>query len=197
MTVAQFLNASMRRCASKDCHIIPRLSLDEYDKGTLFSTSKNLLSAPISPKLTLLSLDNWSNFSATHNTSTIRDVFQSLYSEGWKGIGVNDCGGYSTSYGYATWADFCVNTRTWLPNLNQLNKIRSEPNIKVYFLYIDFQKQMLDFVKLPPNQEASVFKNIISLQSTYGYHYVYPVFQGDPASPTYFWNSNKIFALIS
>jgi hypothetical protein len=184
MTASQFLNASMAACG---CYIIPRLSLDEYDKGTLFKTAENLLSLPVYPRIAYLSLDNWAGFNrnSSHTPAIIQSLFKQLYAEGWRGIGVNDCGGFYVDYGYATWADFCISENGWVPNSSQLAQLKSEPNIKLYLLYIDFPNFMQDFVALPVDQQASILaNNIAPAQSQQGFMFVYPIVQN-------FWDSSK------
>jgi len=188
MTVAQFLNASMSACAAENCYIIPRLGLGLYDKGKLFSTSEALLSMPVYPKMRLVSLDDWANFSTTHTPQQIISMFQQLYAQGWSGIGVNDCGGYFTAYGYASWADFGIHTKPgrsiWTPALSTLTLIQSDHSIKRALLYIDFNSQMLPFNNtLTPDQEAAVLAyNLTATQATFGITFVYPILQD-------FWNS--------
>src|SRR4029077_527444 len=55
MTVGEFLNASTKACG---CYIVPRLSLIDYSKGTLFAEAQGLLAFPVSPQMRYLSLDN-------------------------------------------------------------------------------------------------------------------------------------------
>jgi hypothetical protein len=180
MTVGQFLNASTKACG---CYIIPRLSLLDYDKGTLFTEAQSLLTFPVSPQMRYLSLDNWGSFASGHTPDEIKGMFQLLYSQGWAGIGVNECNGYSPSYGYATFADFCVGASYWRPDRNSLASIHTEPNIKLILLYIDFPQPMTDFSVLQPDKEAMILAHKIApAQSADGFLFVYPIQQD-------FWNS--------
>ena len=179
MTVGRFLNASTKACG---CYIIPRLSLFDYDKGTLFTEAQSLLTFPVSPQMRYLSLDNWGPFASNHTPDEVKGMFQQLYSQGWTGIGVNECSGYRPSYGYATFADFCVSTETWKPSGGQLSQIKSEPNIGLALLYIDFPQAMLNFSSLTPDQEAKILNhNIAPAQAQQGFTFVYPIMQD-------FWN---------
>jgi len=182
MTVGEFLNASMRAC---NCYIISGASLNEYDEGTFFATAKSLLSLPIDPPVKYLSLDNWHPFSTNHVSDQVKGMFLQLYAQGWEGIGVNACGGYFSSYGYATFSDICIRTTDWQPDTARLSSIRTEANIKLVFLYIDFPKEMQRFAALSPDQEAQVLTdNIASAQSSDGFYFVYPIVQS-------FWDSNN------
>ena len=184
MTVGQFLNASTKACR---CYIIPRLSLSDYDRGTLYTEAQDLLTLPVSPQMRYLSLDNWGPFAQGHAPDEIKGMFQRLYSQGWLGIGVNECDGYSQSYGYATFSDFCVSTSYWRPDRNTLASILTEPNIKLVLLYIDFPRQMADFSSLQPDREAWVLTHkIVPAQSADGFLFVYPIAQDS-------WNSASRF----
>jgi hypothetical protein len=184
MTVGQFLNASTKACG---CYIIPRLSLSDYDRGTLYTEAQDLLTLPVSPQMRYLSLDNWGPFAQGHAPDEIKGMFQRLYSQGWLGIGVNECDGYSQSYGYATFSDFCVSTSYWRPDRNTLASILTEPNIKLVLLYIDFPRQMADFSSLQPDREAWVLTHkIVPAQSADGFLFVYPIAQDS-------WNSAACF----
>jgi len=179
MTVGEFLNASTKACG---CYIIPRLSLSDYDIGTLFTEAQSLLTFPVYPKMVYLSLDNWGPFASNHTAAEVKGMFQRLYSQGWIGIGVNECGGYWQSYGYATFADFCVSSDSWKPISGQLAQMKNESNIGLRLLYIDFPQPMMNFSALSPDEEAKVLNhNIAPAQSKEGFIFVYPIMQD-------FWN---------
>jgi hypothetical protein len=179
MTVGEFLNASTKACG---CYIIPRLSLTDYDRGTLFTEAQSLLAFPVSPQMRYLSLDNWGPFASAHTAAQIKGMFQQLYSQGWTGVGVNECAGYQQSYGYATFADFCVSSDSWKAIAGQLAQIRNESNIGLRLLYIDFPQPMLNFSALSPDEQAKVLNhNIAPAQAKGGFFFVYPIMQD-------FWN---------
>jgi hypothetical protein len=179
MTVGEFLNASTKACG---CYIIPRLSLSDYDVGTLFTEAQSLLTFPVYPNMVYLSLDNWGPFASNHTAAEVKGMFQRLYSQGWIGIGVNECGGYWQSYGYATFADFCVSSDSWKPISGQLAQMKNESNIGLRLLYIDFPQPMMTFSALSPDEEAKVLNhNIAPAQSKDGFIFVYPIMQD-------FWN---------
>jgi hypothetical protein len=182
MTAGEFLNASMRAC---NCYIIPGVNLNQYDRGTLFTAAQALLRLPVSPKMAYLSLDKWHDFSTNHTPDQVKSMFQQLYSQGWAGIGVNANGGYFPTYGYATFTDFRINPSNWQPDSANLADARSESNIRLVLLYIDFPKPMDSFAALSPDQQAQVLTdNIASAQSSDGFYFVYPIVQS-------FWDSNN------
>jgi hypothetical protein len=188
MTILQFLNASLQACAPENCYIIPRISLDDYNSGKLYNESLEYLNLPVYPKIRFLSLDDWSQFSQRHTPEQIQTMFQTLYAQGWEGIGVNDVGGYYTAYGYASFVDFGITTgaarNPWIPNLGTLAQIQADPSIKRALLYIDFPDQMMSFNNsLTADQEASVLlHNISSIQASENFTFVFPIIQS-------FWDS--------
>lgn len=190
MTIVQFLNASLQACAAESCYIIPRISLADYNSGKLYNESLQFLNLPVYPRITFLSLDDWSQFATTHTQSQIQSMFQTLYAQGWQGIGVNDAGGYYSAYGYASFADFGIitnsSTNPWTPNLKALQQLKNDTSIKRELLYIDFPDQMTSFnASLTPDQEANVLSyNITSIQSKNDFTFVYPIIQG-------FWDSTE------
>lgn len=185
MNVAQFLNASAQACS---CIIVPRLTLEDYDLGSLFSISENYLSLPIFPKLQYLSLDNWGEFNTNHTKTQIIQMFQQLYAQGWKEIGINDCPQtfYST-FGYATFADFCVSpSNNFQPDLSQMQTVeKNESQIKTFLLYIDFPKLAQEFTAQSTKAQFSELTQIAESQTSEGFHFVYVFDQG-------FWDSNTI-----
>lgn len=188
MTILQFLNASLQACAPEDCYMIPRISLDDYSSGKLYNESLQFLNLPVYPKIRFLSLDDWSQFSQRHSQAQVQAMFQTLYAQGWEGIGVNDAGGYYSAYGYASFVDFGITTNTvhnpWTPNAGTLAKIKADPSIKRALLYIDFPDQMIPFnSSLTADEEASVLTyNVTSVQSNENFTFVYPIIQS-------FWDS--------
>ncbi len=192
-SIANFLNQSMAACSG--CTIVARIDLaGGYDPAKAASTLYNL---PLAQHLQYLSIDNWGPWARSHSKSDRDNLFKALYAEGWKGIAVNECGGYVSSDNYATFADSCVSDggstwQNWQINTNMLSQIRNsqtDKNIQLVLLYIDFgtphSGEMYDFdTKLSPDSQANVLTyNIASQQSNYNVDYVYPIVQE-------FWNAN-------
>ncbi len=195
MNVAQFLNASMEACS---CYIIPRV--DSYSAEQILSDARKLRSLPISPKMEYLSIDNWKSFydSVHGNKVVIANLFKSLYAQGWKGVGVNECEGYETTYGYASFADPCINVNSWTPNYGQIEKIEQEPNIKKLIFYIDFPGQVRNFENLSNDKEAQILTSLAYNQSKYSYALDYNIYQVGPENinwdaQTRFTSKNGLF----
>ena len=179
MTVAQFLNASMR-AGAPGCVIIPRLSLDEYDMGTLFDTARSLYEFPIDPPMRILSLDNWKPFAPSHTPRQIREMFLRLRELGWRRIAVNMVGGIYDPQGFAAIAGFGVKTHAgFVPDLKTLQALKTLPGVEKRLLYIDFPGQVKGFMKLAPDERARVLQEIGAAQARDGYTFVWPILQGD------------------
>lgn len=186
MNVRKFLDASMR-AGAPGCIITPRLTLEEYDKGTLFSTAQNLYDFPISPPMRILSLDNWSAFSDSHTPEQIRELFTKLKAQGWQYFAVNMVGGLRSSQGFAAIAEFGIKRELgFTPNLDKLQRMKADPAIKKHLLYIDFPSQARDFMKLTPDERADTLVNkIAAVQQKEGFTFVWPILQGE-------WDSTRI-----
>ena len=187
MNVRQFLIASMQ-AGAPGCIITPRLTLEEYDKGTLFTTAQNLYDFPIAPPLRILSLDNWSDFTRSHTPEQIRQMFQRLKAQGWQHFAVNMVGGLGDTHGLAAIAEFGIKRELgFAPNLDKLQRMKADPSIKKYLLYIDFPKQARDFMKLTPDERAEALVNKIAVtQQKEGFTFVWPILQGQ-------WDSTQIY----
>ena len=187
MNVRQFLNASMR-AGAPGCIITPRLTLDEYDKGSLFTTAQNLYDFPIDPPMRILSLDNWSDFSRSHTPEQIREMFQKLKAQGWQRFAVNMVGGLGDPQGFAAIAEFGIKRELgFAPNLDALQRMKADPSIRKRLLYIDFPKQVGDFMKLSPDERAqALVDKIAAVQQKEGFTFVWPILQGA-------WDSTQIY----
>lgn len=188
MNVAQFLNAATN-AGAPGCIISPRVSLEEYQKGTLFETAQSLYNFPVNPPMRILSLDNWGNLNKEGLTKdAIRVMFEKLKVQGWSDIAVNMVGGVYDPQGFASIADFGINEAdNFAPNFNALAKIEQLGGIKKALLYIDFPKQIKAFMQtLTPDQQANHLVNVIAAQQkARGYTFVWPILQGK-------WDSKQI-----
>ncbi|MDA4127888.1 MAG: carboxypeptidase-like regulatory domain-containing protein [Thaumarchaeota archaeon] len=180
MTVSQFLAASGQACGG--CIITPRISLNDYDAGTMSSASSNLLSLGFQ----YVSLDDWGGFWKTHTSSVQQQVLQGLLNQGWKGFGLNECGDYSSSFGLASWAMICFSGKQgYTPIVAQLNGVKSESNIQYVIGQIDFPNQATAFYVQPYDTVANSITTITMNQNQYGYSYLYLGVQGQ-------WDTNTM-----
>lgn len=188
MTVVEFLNASMR-AGSPGCIIIPRLSLHEYGKGTLFATAQSLYDFPIDPPMRILSLDNWGDINkAGVSKDEIRSIFQKLQAQGWSHIAVNMVGGIHDPQGFASITEFGVKKdEKFAPDLSKLEKIKELDYVKKYLLYIDFPAQTKEYEQAySPDERAAHLVNVLGgQQMRNGYTFVWPILQGA-------WDSTQV-----
>jgi hypothetical protein len=200
MNYGQFLNASMGEC---QCYIIPRLDiLDTWSSGTFFSEAKYLLSVPVYPRFTMLSIDQWGDFCSqsgvTCNCNLAQQVFQPLYAMGWKGIGVLDgVAPYYPTCGWATYVDFDIGKANWQVSPTFFASIRADATVQKILLYDpDFpgQAQSLQGTCNSTNgsqylgcdEMASAITYAAQNQASMGYTYVYVIEQT-------FWDSTQMF----
>lgn len=186
MTVLEFLNASIK-AGAPDCIITPRVSLWEYDKGTLFQTAQSLYDLPLVRPMRIISLDNWAAFAKEHSKKQIVDMFKKLKAQGWHHIAVNMIGGPRDPLGYASIAEFGINRElNFAPNFDKLERLKSFGTISKHLLYIDFPLQTADFMELAPDRRADILtKSIGGQQKAKGFTFVWPILQGK-------WDSTKV-----
>jgi hypothetical protein len=198
MTYGQFLNASMDAC---QCYIIPRLDiLDTWSKGTFLAEAKYLLSVPVYPRFSILSIDQWDDFCNQQNCNCAlaQEIFHTLYQMGWKGVGVlNGVPPYHPTCGWATYVTFDINKTTWQINSAFLSSIKADPTVQRILMYDpDFAGQALALQATcgsasggeyySCDQMASAITYAARNQAQYGYTYVYNIEQT-------FWDSTKMF----
>ena len=182
MTVSQFLSATEVACGG--CLITPRLSLELLSgNGEAFwAASTSLLGLGFQ----YVSLDDLGRFVSTYNSAQQHQVYQELLSQGWKGFGLNECSGYTPSFGLATWAMICFNaSQGYVPSNTELAGVRSEPNIKYVIGQIDFPGDATRFYSQPYDNVASEITTMVENQGQYGYHYLYLGVQG-------VWDTNQM-----
>jgi len=181
MNIQQFLQASLDACASSRCVIVPRISLNEFVQGTLFTTSHNLLSMQLNPPMRYLSLDDWTTFAETYSPATVQYVLQQLYSQGWLGISIScDFASYTTEpYAkFITIGEACVNGQTWQPLFGQLGAMKNLSSIRITTLDFTFPTQVAPLQAMPTDSVASILQNLAGNQSQDGYVFVYTIIQG-------------------
>ncbi len=174
MNVAQFLNASMQAC---NCYMMPRVGL-LIGVANAVAQANALYNFPVKPKMRYLSLSDWGPFVKNNSAANITKLFTELYAQGWKGIGINGCGGdIPNASPYATFADVCVDGNNWLPSEPELDIAHSQKNIKKAIMYIDFPSLAQKFSELSPDQQANALNTLAYLQSKDNYTLNYNMLQ--------------------
>jgi hypothetical protein len=193
MTVLQFLQASLDACQLHDggCYMIPRVTLDEYDAGTIYRTTRELFGLPLTPPLRYLSLDNWTPFYGGHSECEIRNLFEALYGEGWQGLAVIWSQPASPliddlTFGEVTsaLAKDAGNWKAFHPDFGTIKLVQSN-GLGQVLNYIDFPTQIQTFIDLlDVNQEAMALENNYApAQADGGFFFVYPIIQGPWDAP--------------
>jgi hypothetical protein len=197
MTYGQFLNQSMKDC---QCYITPRIDINEtWDSGTFLTDAQSILNTPVSPKFSILSIDDWETFCGKNNCSCALDkqIFQPLYAMGWKGVGVLNAGApYYGTCGWATYVDFDISSN-WAINLGYLSTIKDDLTVQKILLYApDFPTEAQNLQGTCTSSSGNQFHgcdeiaNVVTSaaeqQAKDGYTYAYPLEQT-------FWDVNQMY----
>jgi len=184
MTVRQFLQ-KVENISST--HIIARMSLNEYDAGTMFTTSATLLKIQINPPIRILSLDDYGGFAMNHSLTQIAAMITKLRSQGWSLIEMGGCGANTILNGWTNFAGVCDRYPSWAVNPGSISKWKTLPSVKEIMSTMDFPKNIPWLMNgtYKSNQIAAIFANEAANQSKMGYIMCYFVIQGG-------WDSNKI-----
>jgi hypothetical protein len=178
MTVREFFNASME-AGAPGCIIIPKLNLTWISWGKedyFWEAAENNYKLPLKRPIRITNLDNWKAFVEKHGEKKAIKVLKRLKKIGYDLIGVNMTGGYRQGYGLLSFADFPINSEEWSIRTSTLDKLKADPNIKQYYLYIDYPGQMDAFMDLSSDEQADVFTKVIDpAVETQGFSFVYPV----------------------
>ena len=178
MTVGQFLNASLDSGAA-NCIIIPKLNLTWISWGReeyFWETAENNFNLPLVCPIRIVNLDNWKAFLEKHGEEKAINVLTRLKTIGYQRIGVNMAGGFNEGYGYISFGDFLINSNTWEIRLSTLEKMKKDPHIQQYYLYIDYPGQMTEFIELSVDAQADVLLDVIQpAEKRHGFTFVYPV----------------------
>lgn len=178
MTVKQFLNASMK-AGAPGCIIIPKLNLTWFSWGKekyFWEAAENNYNLSLEQPIRIINLDNWKAFIDTHGEAKLKGILTRLKQIGYDTIGVNMTGGYRPGFGMVSFADFAINANDWTIRTSTLEKLKADPDINQYYLYIDYPGQMDKFMELTPDQQADVITKVIEpAAEKLGFTFVYPV----------------------
>lgn len=190
MTVLEFLNAAIL-AGAEGCHIIPKLNLQwlKSEKGAeyFWKSAQALYDMPLVNPIRNINLDVWDHYcNEIHKTQEQRDeMFQRLRDIGYEKIGINMTGLYNVNHPQIDYADFNIKKGTWEINEQAIKTLRSFPNIKRLFMYIDYPGAMNEFRKNAPDTQADVYcKTILPSQSNMNFTFVYAIIQDT-------WDANE------
>ncbi len=186
MNVLDFLNAAVR-AGSEKCIIIPKLNL-KWNEDYFFEAAQNLYDLPLEKPIRNINLDCWPDYWKVHSEVEIENMLKRLKDIGFEVIGINMTGGYHHGYGYVDYMDFNIDTENWTVKESTLNTLKNDPNLKKYFMYIDYPGAMDKFRSTnSADKQANVYiNNIHAPQEKDGYTFVYAIFQDD-------WDATKLF----
>ena len=183
MTVLEFLNAAILAGGEK-CHIVPKLNLQwlrsERGAAYFWKSAQALYDMPLVRPIRNINLDVWDHYcQEIHTTQEERDaMFRRLREIGYEEIGVNMTGLYRVNHPEIDYADFNINKETWQVNEQAVRTLRSYPNIKRLYMYIDYPGPMNAFRLNTPDRQAEIYtENIFPMQEELGFTFVYAVIQ--------------------
>lgn len=182
MTVLEFLNAAIL-AGSEKCHIVPKLNLRWLAGGRedyFWKAAQELYDLPLVRPIRNINLDVWDVYcNEIHTTPEQRaQLFKRLRDIGYEEIGVNMTGLHKVNDPQIDYADFNINKTTWEVNSDVAETIKSYPNIKKLYLYIDYPGAMDAFRRNSPDRQAEIYyKNIFPKQKEMGFTYVYAIIQ--------------------
>lgn len=183
MTVLEFLNAAIL-AGGENCHIVPKLNLqwlkNERGAAYFWKSAQALYDMPLVRPIRNINLDVWDHYCREiHTTQEERDeLFRRLREIGYEEIGVNMTGLYRVNHPEIDYADFNINKETWQVNEQALRTLRSYPNIKRLYMYIDYPGPMNAFRLHSPDRQAEIYtENIFPYQEKLGFTFVYAVIQ--------------------
>jgi len=198
MTVSQFLQASLNAMGPNPV-IFPRISFKDYATSPVLfmSEAQTLYSmySQLSPKQTLLSLDNTNTYFANHTVADAQVLESQLLAIGWTGVAWGACAATNQLPNGTTFAMICVTPPKWEPDYATMSALQTQqPSIQEFEAQIDFPGVMTTFANMTPDQQATAITNLAENQSTHGYHFMYPVMQLKSGSTTntFAWDSTKV-----
>jgi hypothetical protein len=182
MTVLEFLNAAIM-AGSENCHIVPKLNLRWLAWGRedyFWEAAQALYDLPLVRPIRNINLDVWDIYcNEIHTTPEQRAaMFKRLRDIGYREIGVNMTGLYRVNDPQIDYADFNIDKSTWEVREDVVKTLRSYPNIKSLYLYIDYPGAMDAFRKNSPDRQAEIYyNNIFPKQREMGFTFVYAIIQ--------------------
>lgn len=186
MTVVDFLNAAVK-AGSEKCIIIPKLNM-KWKADYFFEAAQNLYDLPLEKPIRNINLDCWPDYWKEHSDEEIKAMLKRLKLIGYEVIGINMTGGYHEGYGYVDYMDFNINKDDWTVNTKTLNKLKTDPDLKKFFMYIDYPGAMNAFrANNSVDEQADIYiNNIHPYQVKENFTFVYAIFQDD-------WDATKAF----
>jgi len=188
MTVLEFLNASIL-AGSENCHIIPKLNLRWLAWGKedyFWESAQALYDLPLVKPIRSINLDVWDIYcKEIHTTVEERaKMFQRLRDIGYEEIGVNMTGLYRVNDPQIDYANFNIDKNTWTIKEDVIQLLKSYPNLKKLYLYIDYPGAMDAFRLNSPDRQAEIYYDVIfPSQKKLEFTYVYAIIQDS-------WDSN-------
>ena len=191
MTTLEFLNAAIL-AGGEGCEIVPKLNLQwlgfEAGRKLFWESAARLYALSLVKPIRNVNLDCWDHYcKQIHTTPEERhEMFARLRAIGFEKIGVNFTGLTGVNDPEIDYADFNIDKNNWTVRKETVERLRSYPNIKDIYLYIDYPGPTRTFMQKDPDEQARIFyEEIYPSQEKYGIHYIYAIIQD-------FWCASEI-----
>ena len=191
MTVKEFLNASLQ-AAAPGCEIVPKLNLQwlgtENGRKLFWESAEKLYALDLVRPIRNINLDCWDHYcNEIHKTPEERhEMFSRLRSIGYEKIGMNFTGLYGVNDPDIDYGDFNIDKVNWVVKEAAVTRLRSYPNVKDIYLYIDYPGPMQAFMEKDPDEQARIYTEVIyPSQEALNIHFVYAIIQD-------FWCASEI-----
>ena len=191
MTTLEFLNAAIL-AGGEGCTIVPKLNLQwlgfEAGRKLFWESAEKLYKLNLVRPIRDINLDCWDHYcKEIHTTPEQRhEMFTRLREIGYERIGVNFTGLTGVNDPEIDYADFNIDKQNWIVKKQTVDRLRSYPNIKDIYLYIDYPGPTKMFMEKAPDEQARIFyEEIYPSQERYNIHYVWAIIQD-------FWCASEI-----
>lgn len=190
MTLKEFLNAVMA-AGAEGCDIAPKLDLswlgNEKQSQFFWDSAQKLYDMELDCPIRCINLDCWNSLVDEQQTTAEERsaMFKRLRDIGYTEIGVNMTGHGNDNDPEIDYVVFTLKKDTWTINTTALERVKSWPNIKKIFQYIDYPSPFTEFfTTLSPDEQADIYAdNVVARQDELGVTYAWPIIQGE-------WDAN-------
>ena len=191
MTLKEFLNAVMA-AGAEGCDIAPKLDLSwlgkEKQAAFFWESAQKLYDMQLDRPIRCINLDCWNSLADEQQTTAEERsaMFKRLRDIGYTEIGVNMTGHVNDNDPEIDYVVFTLKKGSWTVNTTALERVKSWPNIKKVFQYIDYPEPFTTefFKKLSPDEQADIYaENVVAKQDELGFTYAWPIIQGE-------WDAN-------
>lgn len=187
MTLLEFLNA-VSAAGADGCDFAPKLNLNwlktEKQADFFWDSAQKLYDMPLDRPIRTINLDCWNGYLDPEGVNASPEersaMFKRFRDIGYTEIGVNMTGYVNGNDPEIDYVVFTLKKDSWTINEAALERVKSWPNIKQVFQYIDYPEPFTTFfTTIPPDTQADIYaNNVVARQDELGIVYAWPILQG-------------------